>query len=74
MTGEKVGGICVFKKQKWNLISIDWLQLTYKSQFWELEEGKKIELKLNRVLLVKISFHRTAIKIPKLWETLAIYH
>lgn len=54
------------RNRKWNLISIDWLQLTYKSQFWELEEGKRIELKLNGVLLDKISFHRTAIKISKL--------
>lgn len=54
------------RKRKWNLISIDWLQLTYKSQFWELEEGKRIKLKLNGVLLDKISFHRTAIKISKL--------
>lgn len=74
MTRAKVGGTCVFKKQKWNLISIGWLQLTYKSQFWELEEGKRIELKLNRVLLDKISFHRTAIKISKLLEPLAICH
>jgi hypothetical protein len=54
------------RNRKWNLISIDWLQLTYKSQFWELEEEKRIELKLNGVLLDKISFHRTAIKISKL--------
>lgn len=54
------------RNRKWNLISIDWLQLTYKSQFWELEEGKRIKLKLNGVLLDKISFHRTAIKISKL--------